>query len=292
MNRQAYKQPGGGYDYEKLYHDLKERGYVAQPIPAPTPHCKTCDDAGSVTRNVPVGHPDFGRAFPCPACRAPLLAQERVEKLLRDVPRLARYENMTLESFISKCRGDLTGKEYAIQAMHMMARGEHPVDEDGYTYNGVIYAGPYGVGKTGLAALSLFERLRVGIAASCIDWQRYADGIQDTYTANKRDQGDDAPTRLELLKAAIGIDFLVIDELGHYDQASKVEVESPDRRRILEALIAGRHARPEALTVITTNLSVTHLRAAFGEYVVQRLLELCALVEIDGVPIRNLQGRG
>ena len=30
--------------------------------------CQTCDGAAWVSRYVPVGHEDFGKAFPCPVC--------------------------------------------------------------------------------------------------------------------------------------------------------------------------------------------------------------------------------
>ena len=44
------------------------------PAPAEPPPCPACQDARWVTKAVPVGHPEFGAAFPCPECRGPRAA--------------------------------------------------------------------------------------------------------------------------------------------------------------------------------------------------------------------------
>ena len=51
------------------------------------PPCPICDDMGFTTRNVPIGHPDFGKAFPC-ECKVDELADRKAAKM-RKISNLA-----------------------------------------------------------------------------------------------------------------------------------------------------------------------------------------------------------
>ena len=46
---------------------------------APAPACARCRDAGFLRRDVPLGHPDFGKLVPCP-CRSEDMDARRRER--------------------------------------------------------------------------------------------------------------------------------------------------------------------------------------------------------------------
>jgi len=72
------------------------------------PPCELCGGLGFVTLEVPVGHPQFGRAVPC-ECKQEELEARRIASL-RSVGQLEALKGQTFESFIPDGIG-LTGQE-------------------------------------------------------------------------------------------------------------------------------------------------------------------------------------
>lgn len=54
----------------KVREERRQKGAPTNALPAVvgTVQCLTCMDGGFVRRDVPHGHPDFGRLIPCPHC--------------------------------------------------------------------------------------------------------------------------------------------------------------------------------------------------------------------------------
>src|SRR5579859_2780366 len=115
------------------------------PTEPPAPDCPICGDLGFVTHDVPVGHPDFGKAFPCRCQTEKRHAQH--EQRIRNLSALGAFSDKTFENF-NPTRADLTPEQNANlrSAYEIAARfAESP---EGW----LLFSGPYGSGKTHLAA--------------------------------------------------------------------------------------------------------------------------------------------
>src|SRR2546423_15556440 len=59
--------------------------------------CEICGGLGVVTLDVPVGHPDFGKAFPC-VCQTDKVKAGKITQL-RKLGNLDAYRDMTFATF-------------------------------------------------------------------------------------------------------------------------------------------------------------------------------------------------
>jgi DNA replication protein DnaC len=105
--------------------------------------CPLCHGAGYVRLDVPVGHPDFGRAVQC-ACKEREIA-ERERLKLRAVSSLKPFDKKTFATFDSAIPGVREAQEVALRY------AEDPV-------GWLIFQGGYGCGKTHLAAAIAHQR--------------------------------------------------------------------------------------------------------------------------------------
>ncbi|MFN8660944.1 MAG: DnaA/Hda family protein [Thermomicrobiales bacterium] len=107
----------------------------------PAWRCPVCKDAGWVRMDVPVGHPNFGRLFPC-ECKV----AEQAERGREQVRRLSNLDGFNQHTF---AHFEATpGTEEAYNAAREFAR-----NPDGWLY----LHGSVGVGKTHLAVASALE---------------------------------------------------------------------------------------------------------------------------------------
>src|SRR5512141_1602776 len=83
--------------------------------------CPRCGGLGFVRRDVPVGHPDFGRAIPC-ECKAVEVA-ERTRDDLRRAGNLDLLAHMTFDRFIPDGRGLSPDKQRNLRVAYDVARG-------------------------------------------------------------------------------------------------------------------------------------------------------------------------
>ena len=119
-----------------------------------TPVCSICGGLGWVRRVVSLDAPDFGKALPCPACRAsvPKLTylRTRLPVKLRDADQDedAKPPNATME--------ELAKKDMAMRAV--LAWGVRSVDQKPW----LVLVGSWGTGKSHAGARALIERARLG----------------------------------------------------------------------------------------------------------------------------------
>lgn len=177
-------------------------GVAPPPDTDEADRCATCNGSGWVTRRMPVGHPEFGQAVPCPSCRNDEESPSRRESL-------QRYSNL----------GALSGVTFA------STRTEGPLADPGarrmfteafaeavnYAENPqgwLVLTGPSGSGKTHLAAAianRCIERRQTTffiMVADLLDHLRaaYAPDSQTTYD--------------ELFEQVRNVPLLVLDDLG------------------------------------------------------------------------------
>jgi DNA replication protein DnaC len=141
----------------------------------------------------------------------------------------------------------------------------------------IVFIGPTGVGKTGLASGILLKALENGYRCQFV---RAQDLFDDMYASLA-----DRSTR-QLLKRLARLDVLAIDELGYLNL-------KPEQSNIFFKLMEERYARHS--TIITTNLQYDEWHNFLGqrpmvEALLSRLRHYCHTVRIKGPSLRDPQG--
>lgn len=138
----------------------------------------------------------------------------------------------------------------------------------------LVFIGPTGVGKTGLASAILLAALRAGRRGLFIK-------AQDLFDEMYRSLADHSSRKL--LDRLTRIDLLLIDEMGYLNLR-------PEQSNIFFKLMEERYQK--AATIITTNLEYEDWYAFLGQKemvgaLLDRLRHHCHTVRIDGKSLRT-----
>ena len=141
----------------------------------------------------------------------------------------------------------------------------------------IVFIGPTGVGKTGLASGLLLKALQNGYRGQFI---RAQDLFDEMYASLA-----DRSTR-KLLNYLTRVDVLVIDEMGYLNLR-------PEQTNIFFKLMEERYKRHP--TVITTNLNYDEWATFLGhkglvDALLSRLRHQCHTIRIDGPTLRDPTG--
>jgi len=141
----------------------------------------------------------------------------------------------------------------------------------------IVFVGPTGVGKTGLASGILLKALENGYRCQFVKAQ---DLFDDMYASLA-----DRSSR-QLLKRLARLDVLLIDELGYLNL-------KPEQSNIFFKLMEERYRRKP--TIVTTNLGYDEWAGFLGnrnmvEAMLSRIRHHCHTVRIDGPSLRDPQG--
>ena len=141
----------------------------------------------------------------------------------------------------------------------------------------IVFIGPTGVGKTGLACGLLLKALQNGYRGTFI---RAQDLFDEMYASLA-----DHSTR-KLVNALSRVPVLVVDEMGYLNLR-------PEQTNIFFKLMEERYRRHP--TIITTNLDYPEWHGFLGnkhlvEALLSRLRHQCHTVRIDGPSLRAPQG--
>ena len=156
--------------------------------------CPICHGTGWVVRDVPIGHPDFGRAFPC-RCKEAEIEQRRQARL-RALGNLGALQHMTFDSFLPDGIGLPEDRRRNLRDAYETARrfAERP---EGW----LLLLGGYGCGKTHLAAAIAHARLARGDAVLFISIPDLLDYLRATFNPTSEVGYDE---RLEMTRQEIG----------------------------------------------------------------------------------------
>jgi DNA replication protein DnaC len=216
--------------------------------------CQICGGLGVVTMDVPVGHPDFGKAFAC-ICQADKIKSRKTGQL-RALSNLDIYANKTFSTF--QVDFSLLGPDSdpRVRDLCTNASGDrHMTEEQRRSVNAavemaLVYAdepegwlllqGTYGTGKTHLAAAIANRRIEQNQPVLFITTADLLDHLRSTFGPSSEVAYDD---RFEQLRTA---PLLVLDDLGAESQSAWAQEK-------LYQLLGYRHAR-RLPTIITTNV--------------------------------------
>ena len=165
--------------------------------------CPTCKGRGWVSRRVPVGHPDFGKTFPC-RC-------QDTEARDRRLARLQRYSNLGPLRRIGFDATDPEGRfpdpesrklfKTALQVARAFAE-----DPRGW----LVFTGPSGSGKTHLAAAAANKCIERGQTVFFMFVPDLLDHLRGSFAS------ESAVTYDELFQQVRDAPVLVLDDLGSH----------------------------------------------------------------------------
>ncbi|MFH1085528.1 MAG: ATP-binding protein [Chloroflexota bacterium] len=206
------------------------------------PVCPICGGAGYITLDVPVAHHLFGKAVPC-RCKRDALQERRLADL-RAASNLAHLQHMTFASF--RVAGATTAElseslQTALQAAHDFSQ-----EPAGW----LVLRGPYGCGKTHLAAAIANDCVERGIPVLFVVVPDLLDHLRATYAP------ESPVTYDERFDQVRNVRVLILDDLG-------AQNATPWAMEKLYQIINYRYnaALP---TVITTNLHLADLDPRLG----------------------------
>lgn len=175
-------------------------------------------------------------------------------------------EQWTLESFPYKKQPGVSQRQIrSLADLEFIAKAEN-----------IVFIGPTGVGKTGLASGLLLKALQNGHRCRFV---RAQDLFDDMYASLA-----DRSTR-KLITEFARIDVLFVDEMGYLNIR-------PEQTNIFFKLMEERHRRKP--TIITTNLDYPEWQNFLGnpglvDALLGRLRQQCHTLRIDGPTLREVQ---
>jgi DNA replication protein DnaC len=235
-----------------------------------TPQCPQCGDAGFVRRDVPLGHPDFGRAIPC-VCRGASLDAERRARLER-LSNLGPLTRLTFENLIKEGRSAEPHRRERFRRAYTAAV-EYAAQPSGW----LVLLGPSGSGKTHLAAAIANARLAAGEPAIFQVVPDLLDYLRATYHPTSDVTYD------ELFEKVRNAPLLILDDLG-------TQSATPWAQEKLFQILNHRYNSQLPL-VVTTNHRLEELderlRARLAD---PALAQVCVVEEWQLATLQHLGG--
>jgi len=191
--------------------------------------------------------------------------QER--KLQARIKRAAFPEIWTLESFPFKNQPGVSRRQIQeLAELEFISKATN-----------LVFIGPVGVGKTGLASGLLLKALQNGYRARFIK----AQDLFDEMYASLADRAS-----RKLVRRLARIDVLLVDELSYLNLR-------PEQTNIFFKLMEERYRRKP--TILTTNLDYDQWHQLLGnkdltEALLSRLRHQCQTIRINGPSLREPQG--
>lgn len=200
--------------------------------------CPICHGAGFFRRDVPVEHPDFGRAIPC-ECKIRETQQASLDDL-RQTSGLTHLPQMTFATFRAEGIGLPPDKRKNLREAYEAARAFAEAPR-----GWLLLKGGYGCGKTHLAAAIANVQLARGAPVLFVVVPDLLDHLRATFAPTSRISYDE---RFENIKNA---PLLILDDLG-------AQVATAWAQEKLFQLFNYRH-NAQLPTVITTNRELEEL---------------------------------
>jgi len=219
--------------------------------------CPRCGGVGYFRRDVPVGHPDFGRAIPCD-CQAAAQQQARLEGLRR-ASNLGMLTRQTFETFVPDGFGLAPHLQANLRRAFETCRA-YAENPQGW----LVLRGRYGCGKTHLAAAIANYRISRGQSAIFMVVPDLLDYLRAAYRPDTDSSYD------EQFDAVRNAPLLILDDLG-------TQSSTPWAQEKLFQLLNYRY-NGLLPTVITTNRELEEIDPRLRSRLADT--ELCQVVTI------------
>lgn len=213
---------------------------------------------------MPFGHPDFGKAFPCPS-RPPSLLTAATGSL-GETSSLVLLTHMTFDNFMPQGLGISPDKQKNLQRAYDLAF-QFAEDPRGW----LLLKGGFGAGKTHLAAAIANYRLQSGQPALFIVVPDLLDYLRATYSPNS------AVTYDERFESLRGAPLLLLDDYGSHSA-------TPWAQEKLFQLLNFRY-NAQLPTVITTNQELEEIDLRLRSRLAD--VTLCQVVHINAPDFRQ-----
>lgn len=218
-------------------------------------------------RDVPVGHPDFGRVDIC-QCRQKEVVQYTHQRLYR-LSNLEAFADMTFDNFDTEGLIGMSDEQLRSLTIARNAAQYFSQHLDGW----LLLLGSYGVGKTHLAAAIANFAVSVGVPTlfltvpDLLDWLRYSFGSEES----------NFEERFEEIRT---INLLVLDDLGTQNTTTWAEEK-------LYQIFNYRYVN-RLPTVVTTNQAMDEIEGRIQSRL--RDPELVRVIRIEAPDHRNPAG--
>ena len=214
------------------------------PEESSSPKCQVCNGTEWVSKHVEVGHPEFGKMFPCECVQpAPERLQGYSELPFPDAPH--NWSNFTP-------RPDVTGLANALQAAQDFAGGN--------TENNVLtLCGSNGLGKSHLLEAIGWDMLAQGYRVKFAGVSDLVDKLRATFS-------NDDPAKRNIIKEGCEKpDVLLLDDL-------KIERVTDFGREAISRLVDLRYQYGGYL-VVTTKFSADEIGDKWTSHLADRLFD-------------------
>ena len=202
------------------------------------PNCPFCAGLGYLRVDLPVGDPDFGKLQIC-TCRQARLSQQ-IHKRLFSLSHLDQLDHMTFENFQPRGRIGLG----PVQADSLERAYDHSRHFAQTLPGWLLLHGPYGCGKTHLAAAIANFAVNLGVPTLFLTVPDLLDTLRFTYD----DPETSFESRFEQIRSS---PLLVLDDFGTQNTTAWAQEK-------LFQILNYRYINRLA-TVITTNLELTEI---------------------------------
>ena len=240
--------------------------------------CVRCGGAGFVRKSVRLGHPDFGKAFPC-ECTQDESEDARLVRLRR-YSNLGPLSRLTFDNLspLGRSPNSAHQESFADAVKEGQRFSEAP---SGW----LVFSGPSGCGKTHLGAAIAGRCVGSGLPALFMVVPDFLDHLRSAYQPGSQVGYDDL---FELVRTA---PVLVLDDLG-------VQSSTPWAEEKLFQLINWRY-NAQLPTVFTTNLNVidfdSRIQSRLSDAALSRIYSFepgagTAITELNGLELPHLRG--
>jgi DNA replication protein DnaC len=219
----------------RLRPNVRARIGAAVPEPEPDPTCPICKDFGFVRKDVPLGHPDFGRAITC-TCR-----HGEVRDRLRRRSQIGALGDRSFDNFLPSGRGHLSQQDQG--RLRESLEGCRKYAEDPPSW--LLLCGPPGCGKTHLAAAIANRQIELGVEVFFAVVPDLLDHLRGTFAPGSEVSYD------ELFETVKTSPLLILDDLGTQSSTQWAQEK-------LFQILNHRYTA-DLPTVITTNEAIRQL---------------------------------
>jgi DNA replication protein DnaC len=228
------------------------------------PNCPHCHGVGYLRRDLPVGHPDFGKLEIC-TCRTVEINQQ-VRQRLFSLSNLSQLRDLTFENFNPRGRVGLWPKQ-----ADSLERAYNQAKHFSLSLKGwLLLQGDYGCGKTHLAAAIANFAVSMGVPTLFITVPDLLDALRFAY----QDQENTFEDRFEDIRTA---SLLVLDDFG-------TQNATPWAQEKLFQILNYRYINHLPL-VVTTNLAISEIEGRIRSRLEDP--ELVTTVRIIATDYRN-----